>query len=429
MRILFFTHYFPPEGNAPASRTYEHCKRWVGAGHKVTVVTCAPNVPGGVVYPGYRNRIYQRDTIDGIDVVRIWTYIAANSGKLRRILNYLTYMLSATLAGLFVEKPDIVLATSPQLFCGWAGIFASRLRRAPLILEIRDIWPESIVAVGAIKCRSLLRFLEWLEIKMYDCAKLIVTVGDGYMQELVKKGVSSDKISVVTNGIDTQTLTPREPDVRLKNQLGLEGKFICSYVGTVGMACGLDIVIRAARALGEKDRKDIAFLIVGDGATLEDMKAQARRLGLGNIVFVGRQDKELIPNYLSISDVCLVHLRKAELFKTVIPSKIFEAAGMAVPIIIGVAGTAAELVLDADAGVTIEPENDSQLVKAIEEFVDNPDLGISYGLSGRRYVVKNYDRDNLATDYLYLVRMVLQKSIYLPSIDAVQTGGERRERA
>ena len=180
MYIMMFSHYFRPEGNAPASRAYENCKNWVRQGHRIKVITCAPNVPDGKVYDGYKNKLYQKENIDGIDIVRVWSYIAANKGKVRRILNYISYMFSAVFFSLFQKKPDVVIATSPQFFCGWAGVVISRLRRVPLILEIRDIWPDSIVAVGAMRQKFLLRILEWLEVKMYAAAQEIVTVGEGY---------------------------------------------------------------------------------------------------------------------------------------------------------------------------------------------------------------------------------------------------------
>ena len=163
MRILFLSHYFAPEGNAPATRVHGLTRRWVRDGHDVTVVTCAPNVPSGVVYEGYRNRWRQREKTEGVDVVRVWTWMAPNAGTVRRILNYLSYMVTATLAGLRGPRPDVVIATSPQFFCGWAGVFVSRLRRRPLVLEVRDLWPESIVAVGAMRDSRIIRSLEWLE--------------------------------------------------------------------------------------------------------------------------------------------------------------------------------------------------------------------------------------------------------------------------
>ena len=134
MRILFLTHYFPPEGNAPANRVYEHCRRWVKGGDEVHVITGVPNVPTGTIYNGYKNRLIQTETIDDIKTTRVWTYIAPNKGKIRRILNYMSYMISASLAGLFAQKPDVVIATSPQFFCGWAGVFISRMKRVPFIL-------------------------------------------------------------------------------------------------------------------------------------------------------------------------------------------------------------------------------------------------------------------------------------------------------
>jgi colanic acid biosynthesis glycosyl transferase WcaI len=196
VRILFLTHYFPPEVNAPATRTFEHCVRWARAGHDVTVVTCAPNCPGGVVYPGFRNAWRpQVEWVEGVRVVRVWTYLAPNAGTVRRILNYLSYMASAVLASLRLPRPDVVIATSPQFFCGWAGVLVARMKRRPLVLEIRDIWPESIRAVGAIRRRPLLRLLEKLERRMYLAADHVVTVGQGYRERILQRADVADRIS------------------------------------------------------------------------------------------------------------------------------------------------------------------------------------------------------------------------------------------
>ena len=202
LRILFLSHYFHPEGNAPATRVTEMTRRWAAQGHDVTVITGVPNVPDGVVYPGYRNRWLQRETHAGVEVVRVWTYLAPNKGTARRILNYVSFMLTAALAGLFVRRPDVVIATSPQFFCGWAGVIVTALRRLPFVLEIRDLWPESIEAVGAMRNRRLLRFLEWLEQRMYAAASRIVTVGDGYRAKLIERGVDPERIDVIPNGVD-----------------------------------------------------------------------------------------------------------------------------------------------------------------------------------------------------------------------------------
>jgi len=403
MRILFFSHYFPPEGNAPASRTYENCKRWVRKGHEVTVITCVPNVPDGVVYEGYKNKLRQCESIDGIHVIRVWTYIAANEGTIRRIINYLSYMFNAVFVSLFLKKPELIIATSPQFFCGWAGVIASRIRRVPLVLEIRDIWPESIVAVGAFRNKLLLRVLEWLELKMYAAARHIVTVGQGYKQKLIEKGVQEKKVSVIPNGFDRAVFYPCQPDDKIKQRYNLNHEFICSYVGTIGMACGLDVVLRAAKLLKNKQRNDIKFLLVGTGAVKKQLEQQATEESLDNIIFVGRQDKHLIPGFLSITNACLVHLKKTELFKTVLPSKIFEAAAMAKPIILGVEGYAADFLKRTGAGICIEPKNAEQLVRSVESLADNPRLCRSLGQAGYEYVTKYHNSDRLANDYLDII--------------------------
>jgi glycosyltransferase involved in cell wall biosynthesis len=403
MRILFFSHYFPPESNAPASRTYENCKLWVHAGHEVTVITCAPNCPEGKVYDGYKNELYAREVVDGIDVRRVWTYIAANEGTVRRIFNYVSYMVSAFLCSFLVKRPDIVIATSPQFFCGWAGVLSRFFRRVPFILEIRDLWPESIVAVGAMRVSRLVRVLEWLEKIMYASADHIVTVGDGYRRRLLEKGVLTERVSVIMNGVSRDLFTPCAPDEALKQQLGVAGKFVCGYTGTIGMACGLEIVLEAAHKLKERGIKDIVLMLVGDGASRKSLEKQAHERALDNVIFTGRQPKEKMPEFLSISDVCLVHLRKSDLFTTVMPSKIFEMAGMARPIINGVAGFAAEFIDKAGAGINIEPENSEQLIEALLKLREDPELRETLGHAGREYVLRHFDREKLAEDYLEII--------------------------
>jgi len=404
MNILFFSHYFPPEGNAPASRTHENCKRWVKAGHQVDIITCEPNVPNGVIYPGYRNHWRHREVIDGINVLRVWTYIASNEGTFLRIVNYVSYMISALLAMLPRSKPDIVIATSPQFFCGWAGVIYSWVRRVPFVLEIRDIWPESILVLGAIRNKLIIKFIEYFERKMYASADKIVTVGEGYKRKLIEKGVPGENIDVVMNGIDRKFFVPRDPNLDLKGKLSISNKFVCSYIGTIGMACGLDVVIRAGEILKKKNRNDIVFLLVGDGAVRAELEAEAKQKNLNNVIFAGLIDKNKIPDYLSISDACLVHLKKAELFTSVMPSKIFEAAGMRRAIINGVSGFAAEFVTKANAGILMEPDNENELVRACERLADNPEECKKYGQSGYEYVVNNYDRETLAENYLKILK-------------------------
>ena len=410
MKILFLTHYFYPEGNAPATRVYEMCKRWVTAGHEVTVITGVPNVPNGLVYDGYRNRWRQEEMVAGIRTIRVWTYIAANKGTCRRTLNYLSFMVSALGCGLRVERPDVVIATSPQFFCGWAGVWVSRLRRWPFVLEIRDIWPESIVTVGAMSEGPAVSVLTRFARRMYSAATHIVTVGDGYKGELLTHGVPDDGISVVPNGVDRDLFAPRDTPNALISRYNLRGKFVCSYIGTIGMACGLEVVLRAASLLKAERRDDIVFLLVGDGALREDLQTQTRDRGLDNVIFAGRQDKNVIPDYIASSDACLIHLRRRPLFRSVLPSKIFEAAAMRKPIILGLEGVAADLITDARAGICVEPESERQLADAVMKLADDPAMVLDLGGAAYDNIASQYDFDELARSYLGLLQQVVDET-------------------
>lgn len=406
MRILFLCHYFPPEVNAPASRTYENAVRWVRAGHEVTVITCAPNAPRGELYPGFKNRLRSVERMDGIKVVRVWSFIAANKGTWRRILNFLTYMASACIASQFEKRPDVMVATSPQFFCGWAGVVIRRLRGWRFVLEVRDIWPESITTVGAMRRGAAIRFLEWMEKRMYAAADAIVAVGRGYRDNLIGKGVNPGKVDVIYNGVDMETFTPRAPDAAFLRRFGLEGRRVCGYIGTVGMAHGMEIFLEAAERTRDRPW---AWLIVGDGARLDDLRAKASARGLANLVFTGRLPKEDMPAAWSVLDACLIHLRKSELFETVIPSKMFEAMGMEIPILMGVRGEAAELVAEAGAGIPIEPEDAGELIEGFGRLLAEGKEG--YGRAGREYVSRSFDRDALAEAYLGLLRAAAGKAV------------------
>lgn len=404
MRILFFSHYFPPEGNAPASRTFAHCRRWVAAGHEVTVVTSAPNHPRGVLYAGYKNVVRRVEDVEGIRVVRVITYLAANAGTWRRTANYLSYMLSAAVFGAFERRADVVVATSPQFFCGWAGMLVSWLRRCPFVLEIRDLWPESIVAVGALRSRIMISLLAWLELAMYRSADRIVTVGEGYRRRLLDRGADRERVSIVMNGVDRELFCPRPANRELAQRLGIVDRFVVGYCGVIGMAHGLEVALRAASLLRRSESgKRVVFLLVGDGARLDALKRLADQSRLDNVVFAGNVPKTEVADLLALSDACLVHLRASETFTTVMPSKIVEAAAMARPIILGVKGFAAEFVTRACCGLCIEPENERQLADAILRLAADDALRQRLGQAGRSHVVEYYDRDELAKSYLQLI--------------------------
>ena len=398
MHILFLTDNFPPEGNAPATRTFEHAREWVAQGHKVTIITGAPNFPEGKVYEGYKNRLYSREQMDGIDVRRVVTYITANEGFIKRILDYVSFMVTAFIAGLLVHKPDVIVATSPQFFCAVGGWMLAATRFKPFVFELRDIWPASITAVGAMKPSRTIRMLEKLELFLYRRADRIVSVTQSFKRELIERGIDGAKIDVVLNGVDLSKYQPMPKDAALAQQHVLEGRFVAAYIGTHGMAHALDTIVEAAERLQHRD--NICILFAGGGSDAARVEALVREKQLSNVVFLGRQDKSLMPRIWSLCDLSVVHLRDTELFRSVIPSKIFESFAMGLPVLMGVPeGEATGIVAKEQAGMVIPPQDVDAMVAAIEKLADDAGLMAEY----REHALAaapRYDRKTLASDML-----------------------------
>ncbi len=409
MHILFLSDNFPPEVNAPASRTHEHCKEWVAAGHQVTVITCAPNFPKGRVFDGYRNALWQSEWIDGIRVLRVWSYITANEGFVRRVLDYQSFMLTATLASLFVRKVDVVVGTSPQFFTACAAWMVGGLKRRPWVFELRDLWPESIKAVGAMKNSAAIRWLEKLEMFLYRRASRIVTVTHSFRRTLGARGIDTDKIDVITNGVDIGRFSPRPKDAALLGELGFEGKFVAGYIGTHGMAHALETLLQAAHRLQAlPGGQTIRLLLLGDGARKAALQAQAAQLGLRNLVFVDSVPKDQVARYWSALDVSIIHLRRTELFTTVIPSKMFECMGMGLPLLHGVAGESAEIVEREGVGRVFEPENVDQLVQHLLAMQQDVAAREAFRRNGLQ-AAQRYDRKALALQMLSVLERVRAK--------------------
>jgi len=372
VRILFLTDNYLPERNAPATRTAEHAAAWVAAGHEVEVITTAPNFPEGKLFDGYRNAWHSTEMIDGVRVRRVKTLITANEGFLLRTLDYVSFMLMGGLAALFARRPDVVVTTSPQFFCAIAGWIVTRLRRLPWVFELRDLWPESIVAVGAMKRGRLIALLERIELRMYRDADAVISVTDAFKLDLAQRGISDSKIHVVRNGVDMSKYAPRPKDDAWLERYDLRGKFVVGYLGTHGMAHALDKVVEAAAMLAHRD--DIVFLFAGSGAKREEVEQQVSALGLKNVRMVPSQPKSEMPALWSIHDVALIPLRDQPLFATVIPSKMFEALGMGIPIVMSLPPGEATWLLDStDGGVAVPPENPAALVAAIEALAADPE--------------------------------------------------------
>lgn len=400
MHILFLTDNFPPEVNAPATRTYEHCREWVKAGHKVTVITGAPNFPKGEVFAGYENRWRSRETMDGIEVVRVWTYITANEGFLKRTLDYASFMAMSIPAAIGVRNVDVIVGTSPQLFTACAAYVAGLAKRRPYVFELRDLWPESIRAVGAMRNTRVLDMLEGLELFLYRRAAHIVSVTRAFKTNLVGRGIAGDKISVTTNGADLERFNPLPRDAELAEKLGLTGKTVVAYVGTHGMAHALDTVLSAAEILQRDPRaRDVRFVFLGDGAEKAALKALAVEKKLENVLFLDSVPRSEVTRYWSLVDVSVIHLRRTPLFETVIPSKLFECMAMGLPVLHGVAGESAGIVEREGVGVTFEPENPGALSEGILRLATDEALRARFAANGP-IAAKSYDRKALAAGML-----------------------------
>ncbi|MFH0799361.1 MAG: glycosyltransferase family 4 protein [Pseudomonadota bacterium] len=379
MKILFFTDHFKPEPSAPAAHVYERAQMWSRLGHDVTVLCGAPNFPEGKVYAGYKNKWRFVEYMDGVRVVRVKTFIARNEGFVLRIIDYISYMLSSFINSLFEKKPDVVISTSPHLFVPMAGVACSIVKRVPHVFELRDLWPASIASVVKIKPGLFYRMLERLELFLYKKSKRILSFTRSFAEDLVSRGVSRDKIDVVLGGANLKLFSRRSRDRSIEDMHGLCGRFVVGYLGTMGLAHGLENVLKTAEIL---KNSNAVFLFVGVGAAKLSLEMMARDHGLSNVVFVSRQLKENMPGYWSVCDAALIHLRDQEVFTKVVPSKIFEAMAMGLPIIYaGPAGEGSSIVERHGAGVWVPPDNPQALAGAVmslslderrcAEFADN----------------------------------------------------------
>ena len=364
MKILFFTDHFTPEMSPPAAHIYDRCKIWVEQGHQVTVVTNVPNYPFGETYENYKNKFRQVEMLDGIRVVRVITYMAENKGTIKRILDYISYTVSALFNSLFIEKPDVVISSSPPLFVPMVGVVFSILRRVPHVFEIRDLWPAFIAATnGWDKEGRMYRTLEWLELWLYKKSKRIITFSPTFTDDLVSRGVEADRIDLVINGSDLNLFSPKDPDQALVDELKLNGQLVIGYIGTIGLAHDLKNAVRAAKLVEDNN---ITLLFVGAGGEKENVQALADELDAKNVMFIGRQEKNTVPHWWSICDVGLVHLKGSQELAAAIPSKIFESMAMGKPILFsGLPGAGSHIVDKHEAGICVTASAPQALADAM----------------------------------------------------------------
>jgi glycosyltransferase involved in cell wall biosynthesis len=391
MRVLYLSQYFAPEVGATQTRAHEMATGLIRAGHDVTMLTEVPNHPKGIIFPGYRRKLWVRENLEGIDVVRVWVKASPVKTMRTRLAFYLTYMLNATLAGLALRGPyDVIYATSPPLFVGGAALALSGLRRIPLIFEVRDLWPESAVALNELHNLSFIRWATRLEEACYRRAKRIVVVTQGIRDRLITRGFG-DKVLLIPNGANTDLFHYQsEAGKAIRQQLDLDDDFLIIYAGIHGIAQGLETVLNAAHKL--RDHAGLHFLFIGDGPRKAELHALKERLALPNVTMLAAQPRETIPAYLSAADVALVPLRRLDIFRGALPSKIFDAWACECPIILSMQGEAQQVLQQANAGVYVEPESPSALAQVVQEMVNHSKLLRRYGRNGRRFVEEHYSR-------------------------------------
>ncbi|WP_044956453.1 glycosyltransferase family 4 protein [Halomicrobium katesii] len=398
--IFYITQYYPPETGAPATRVNELTRRWADAEHDITVITSAPDYPEGELFEGYDNSWVQTESRDGVDIVMMKTIPASNAETLRRILKFVWFMLAATCAGIWVDdSPDAVIATSPQPLIGVSALAVGRLRGAAVIFEVRDLWPETIQSVGDFDNGIALWGIEKTVNFVYRTADRVVTVSREFNETLTEAGVDSDRLWYHPNGVDTEFFETNSATDSLDDEVraAFDAEFVISYVGTIGRTHGLEVVLDAADRLVDDER--IRFVLVGYGSEMDRLQQQAKRRGLDNVVFTGRRPKEDVPKVQALSDASLVHLKDRELFRTVIPSKMFESMAASLPIVLGVEGEAARIVTEAGAGLPISPGDPGELVEATRLLADDPEAREQFGKNGYSFVKREFSWDTIAREY------------------------------
>lgn len=396
MRVLYFTQYFPPEVGATQTRAAEMSRYLASKGHKVTVVTEVPNHPSGIIPPRYRGRLSERRIENGVDVLRLWVWASPEKTFKYRMRFYLSYMAMAAFAGIALKgKYDLVYATSPPLFVGAAGAVAAIARRIPFVFEVRDLWPESAVALGELNSQRAIWLAEKLETFLYARAARIVVVTNGIRTRLLERGLPESKLALVTNGANTELFRfDPEGRERIRAEQLLSNKFVALYAGIHGLAQGLEHVVQAAGLT--QSREDIAFLFIGEGPKKAQLVAMKGELNLNNVTFLPEVPASEMPAYLSAADCAIVPLRDEAVFRGALPSKMFEAWACERPVVLSVYGEAVDVLERAGAGTACRPEDPVDLSRAIRQLADNPARAQEMGKRGRAFVEAHYSRSEQA---------------------------------
>ena len=402
MRVLLVTHYFPPEIGAPQVRLADLVGRWAASGDDVTVLTGMPNHPTGVVPPEYRRRVRVEEQVGGYRIVRTWLYATPNEGVFKKTLGHLSFMITSVLLGSRRAGPaDVVVVSSPTFLSILSAWFLARIKRAKLVVEVRDLWPAIFVELGILRNRTIIRALERVELAAYGAADVVVTVTDGFRDDVIARGVPAQKVHTIFNGADVGRfhVSPEAAAAQRARLAADAGELVVLYAGAHGISHGLVSVADAAAKLRDEA---VRFVFVGEGAAKRDLANRVAELGLSNVTMLPGVPHEDVPALLAAADVCLAPLRDVPLFATFVPSKIFEYLAAGRPVIGAVTGEPAAILRRAGA-VVVPPEDPGALADAIRELRADPARREEIGEQGKRYVAEHFDRGLLAARYHQLL--------------------------
>jgi glycosyltransferase involved in cell wall biosynthesis len=398
MRILFLTQYFAPETGASQNRLGDLSRRLSALGHRVTVLTALPNYPKGEFYEGYRGRLVMNEDDHGIRIVRTWLYTTKTKSFLRRVLNYLSFSILSVFVGLLaVGRVDVVYVDSPPLFLGVSGYLLAKLKRAMLVLNVADLWPESAVALGMLRNPRLIHWATGLEEGLYRRCCLVTGQTEGIIDS-IRRRCPATPVELLTNGVSSEFIAQieaaRTERECTRKEFGFDNRFIVVYTGVHGLAQGLETVLSAAQILD--GWQDIRFVLLGDGPEKPRLQALVAEREQHNVEFLPQQVTSRMPLILTAVDASVVPLKRDDLFKGALPSKLFEALGAGVPVIAAMDGEARKLVEQSGGGLVVEPENPESMAEAILQLYHDPVLRKRLGERGRSYVACHYDRKVIA---------------------------------
>lgn len=394
MKILFLTQYCPPEVGAPQNRIFEFAKKLKEFGHEVSILTAMPNYPKGEIFEEYKGKKTCIEEIDGIKIVRTSIYASKDKSFAKRLRNYLSFTFSSVISGSsLIPNQDVIIVESPPLFLGWSGLVLSKRKKAKFVFNVSDLWPESAIKLDVLHNKLFIKLSYMLEEYCYRKADAVTGQTKGIVNNIIGRGFDKSKVHLLTNGVDTSFFGKENRDESFRIDNGIDDKFSVCYAGILGLAQGLEVIIRAADIL--RDYKDISFLLIGEGPEKEKLINLVKEKNLTNVKFIKVQPKKNMPKIIASVDATIIPLKKLDIFKGALPSKMYEALASELPIILAVEGEAKKLIEEAKAGIPVEPENGEAIAEAVLKLYNDEVLRKNMGNNGRNYVIENYSRDKI----------------------------------